>query len=117
MSRSMDLIRLVVLKVCTDDPNGPIDGYGDDDITFHRQQAIEMRLLRGVVDYESDTRYPVLSLAVVTGVTSAGHDLIDTIRSDTNWNKVKEFLMATGKQVTLETVMHAVRELFRSGGS
>ena len=112
----MNLIRLVVLKACTDDANGRIDGHTADEIMYHRQQAIEMGLLKGVVDYDSDTRYPVLSLVHVIGVTAEGHNFIDVIRSDTNWSKVKEFLMASGKQVTFETVMQAIRELFRGVG-
>ena len=49
MSPNMDLIRLVVLKACTDDPNGVIDGYGDDEIKYHRKLAIEKGLLTGFV--------------------------------------------------------------------
>lgn len=116
MNRDMDLIRLVLLKACTDDPNGAIDGYGDDEIRYHRKLAIEKGLLTGFVMESHDRPSRIPRNVVVKDVTWEGHDFIDAIRSDTNWNKVKEFLMAAGKQVTLETVMQAIREIFRNVG-
>lgn len=32
MTRNMDLIRLALLKVEQNDPNGPIEGYADEEI-------------------------------------------------------------------------------------
>jgi hypothetical protein len=46
------------------------------------------------------------------GVPWAGHDFIDAIESDSNWEKVKAFLKETGMQLTIETIKYAIGKLF-----
>lgn len=41
-----------------------------------------------------------------------GHDFIEAIRSDTNWQKAKDFVSKAGKVVTMETIQIAVQRLF-----
>ena len=48
----------------------------------------------------------------VKSITWEGHDFLDGIKSDSNWNKVKEYLKKGGKIITLETVKAAVKSLF-----
>lgn len=107
----MDLIRLVVLQACTDKPNGPIEGFNDDEIKYHRKLAIEKGLLEGLVRESHDKPTRIPACVVVRDVTWAGHDFIDAIKSDAHWNKVKDYLTATGKQLTIETILFAIRKL------
>lgn len=110
----MDLIRAVVLKAAEGDANGAIPGYTEDEVNYHRALAIQKGLLEGrVLEDNSMTDIPVD--VIVLGVPWAGHDFIDAIESDSNWEKVKAFLAETGKQITIETVKYAVGRLFGAG--
>jgi hypothetical protein len=108
----MELIRLVLLKAQADDPNGPIEGYTEDEISYHRKHAKEMGLLEAVILESSDRPSPVPAVAIVKDLTPAGHDFIDAIQSESNWSKVKDYLRAGGKQITIETIKAAIRALF-----
>lgn len=116
MKRDMDLIRAVILKAVERDANGAIPGYTEDEINYHRALAIQKGLLEGrVLEDNSMTDIPVD--VIVLGVPWAGHDFIDAIESDSNWEKVKAFLKETGKQLTIETVKFAIGRLFGAGAS
>lgn len=112
MKRDMELIRLVLLKAQDDDRNGPIKGYTEDEIKYHRKQAKEAGLIEAIVLESSDKPSPVPANVVVRDLTWAGHDFIDGIQSESNWNKVKDYLRAGGKQITVETIKAAIRALF-----
>nr|ART38034.1 F102 [uncultured bacterium] len=112
MMRDMDLIRLIVLKVDQNDPNGPIEGYTKDEIKYNCMQAIEMGLLKGKVLKDSRRSTPVPANVLLEDLTPAGHDFIDGIQSESNWHKVKDYLLAGGKQITIETIKAAIRALF-----
>jgi hypothetical protein len=112
MTRNMDLIRLILLKVEQNDPNGPINGYSEDEIRYHRKLAIDKGLLKGHVLEDPRRSSPVPANVSVEDLTWEGHDFIDGIQSDSNWNKVKDYLLAGGKQITIETIKFAIRALF-----
>lgn len=37
----------------------------------------------------------------------AGHEFLDNIRSDTNWNKIKTLIKSKGGELTFETIKAA----------
>lgn len=39
----------------------------------------------------------------------------DAVETDTKWNKIKDFLLKAGKDLTIETIKHAAKELFGFG--
>lgn len=109
MARNMDLTRLILLKVEQNDPNGPIEGYADEEIKYNRMQAIEMGLLKGRVLRDSQRSTQVPANVLVEDFTPTGHDFLDAIKSDSNWKKVKDYLLAGGKKITIETIKAAIR--------
>jgi hypothetical protein len=60
---------------------------------LHDAGYIEARFLRG----SSLT-------AIMLKTTYAGHDLLDTIRSDGTWNKIKEVAKSKGLELTFDVV-------------
>lgn len=115
MKRDMDLIRAVVIKAVEGDANGAIPGYTEDEIKYHRALAVEKGLLEGRVMDDNSSMTDVPLAVIVVGVSWAGHDFIDAIESDSNWEKVKAFLKETGKQLTIETIKYAIGRLFGAG--
>ena len=117
MKRDMDLIRAVLLKAQQSDPNGTIDGRTDDELKYHRALAIDAGLLKGSVVKDNTKGTEIPAAVMVKDLTWEGHDLLDAIENDSNWVKVKEFLRSAGKQLTIETIKFAVKQLFGIGGS
>lgn len=76
----MDSIRLVMLEAKQGNLNGPIEGYMKDELKSHRQQAIEMGLLKGSVLEEVRRPSSVPADVHVEGLTPAGHDFINRIQ-------------------------------------
>ena len=52
MKRSMELIRKVLLAAQDGDRNGPIEGYPDDALMYHRALSIKAGLLKGPIAAE-----------------------------------------------------------------
>lgn len=113
MKRDMELIRTVLLMAESGRQNADVVGYSEDQVKYHRALAIEAGLLKGQVlkDYQSMTEIP--AAVMVRDLTWGGHDFLDAIASDTNWAKVKDYLAAGGKQLTIDTIKYAVVQLFR----
>jgi hypothetical protein len=115
MKRDMELIRKVLLAVQDGRHNLPIESYSDDEIKYHRALAIEKKLVDGRIMKDNSKFSDVPAEVNVIKLTWAGHDFIDAITSDSDWQKVKDFLKDAGKQITLDTVKVAVAQLFRYG--
>lgn len=112
MKRDMDLIRFVLLEARSGNPNGEIYGYDDDDLKYHRKLAIEFGLLEGKVQDNHTDKTNIPAAVFVKDLTWTGHDLLDSIESDTNWFKVKSFLLESGKTITIEAIKNTVKCLF-----
>lgn len=53
----------------------------------------------------SSTSDGAIHAAVVLRMTNAGHELLDTIRSDTVWTKIKHQSKSRGLELTFDLVM------------
>ena len=116
MKRDMELVRKVLLAVQNEDQNQPIDGYTEDQILYHKELVIRSGFAEGAILPDLSRATEVPAEVYIRKLTWEGHDFIDAIADESNWNKVKEFLSDAGKQVTIETVKVAVSQLFGFGG-
>jgi hypothetical protein len=112
MKRDMDLVRRILLFVQEGSPNSSIDGYSDGAVKYHRALVIEAGLAEGTVMSNNITPTEVPAAVALRKLTWEGHDFIEAIESDGNWVKVKAFLAEAGKQLTVETVKFAAKQLF-----
>ena len=113
MKRNIDLIRLILLETQKGNPNGEINEYDEDSLKYHRKLAIDAGLLEGKIQNNMSNTSNVPSAVFVKDLSWAGHDFLDSIESDTNWFKVKNFIQESGKTVTLETIKYGVKALFQ----
>jgi len=109
MKRDMELIRKILLAVEDGQSNSSMEGFSDDEVKYHSALAIEAGLVDGAV-LRSNTEIP--ASIMIHKLTMAGHDFVDVIISESNWQRVKEFLKDAGKQVTIETIKAAVSHIF-----
>lgn len=115
MKRDMELVRKVLIAVENGQTNAPIDGYDEDTIKYHKALVIEAGLAEGSTLKSGTGNREIPAAVMLIKLTWAGHDFVDAIASESNWTKVKAFLLEAGKQVTIETVKAAVVHLFGFG--
>ena len=117
MRRDMELIRLILLKCQDGTPNVEIEGWDDAAVRYHRKVVIDAGLAEGIVklDYTTPTDVPVS--VMLNSLTWRGHDFLEPIRSESNWVQIKRTLMSSGRELSIEMVKLAVREIVgRVGG-
>lgn len=107
MQRNMDLIRQVILNVECGSPYPEIVGFTPQAIKYHQMLAIEAGLLNGKHGKYQENATEIPSFVIIQDVTWEGHNFIEAIRDDTNWNKIKSYLVQQGKQITIETIKSA----------
>ncbi|WP_159016603.1 DUF2513 domain-containing protein [Cognatiluteimonas profundi] len=115
MQRDMDLLRQIVLSAEAGPPFPAIGGYTEDAIKYHKMLAIEAGLIHGKWLRDNTRITEIPATVMVTDVTWEGHDFLQAIRDEANWGKVKTFLAASGKQLSIEMIKVAVRSLFGPG--
>lgn len=70
-----------------------------------------MGLLKGHVLPDFRRSSPIPANVHVEDLTPTGHDFLDTIKSESNWHKVKDYLRAAGKQLSIEAIKATIRAL------
>lgn len=110
MKRDMELVRKILLAMEASDKNNftlpshpQIEGYKSDQIEYHMRIMANANLLHyekeievqeintgGMIPHKSKWTYERFYL------DWRGHEFIETIRDDTQWNKVKETMTKAG---------------------
>jgi hypothetical protein len=116
MQRDMELVRKIMLSVESGDLRGSVEGYNENILKYHQAQLIDAGLLEGKTKYSlsivpTEIPYGV----VIRKITWEGHDFLDAVRADTKWAKIKAFLASAGKDLTIETIKIAAKQLFSFG--
>lgn len=106
MRRENELIRVLMLYLESADRvvtgKHHVDGYTADQVSYHLAQIIDSGLAVGTVNYSVGNEDPTIPVAVmVTRLTPSGHDLIESIRNDTVWKKVKSKSAEVGGDISI----------------
>ena len=101
-----------MLNVECGPPYPEIVGFTPQAIKYHQMLAIEAGLLNGTHGKYSENATEIPSFVNIQDVTWEGHNFIDAIREDNNWNKIKNYLVEQGKQLSIETILKAATILF-----
>lgn len=106
MKRDMELVRKILFKIeedyiSTAIINLQIEGCDMETIAYHCDILSEAGLISSYNPrYSSDGIY----FFTVGHLTWDGHDLLDKIRSETIWNKVKTTIKRKGLPMILDTI-------------
>ncbi|MBO2650464.1 DUF2513 domain-containing protein [Shewanella algae] len=114
MKRDMELIRAIILKVQDDSFSIKMEGYTEDEVKYHTKMAIEAGLVEGKVQNNFSNRTNIPSSVIAKDLTWSGHDLAESIASDTNWNKVKDYAKESGKILSIEVIKQSAKMLFQT---
>ncbi len=110
MKRDWEIIRTILLRL--EDAHLPNTVLNAKEITEHPEQevAYNMRLLSqaGFIEamiMETHDGSGAIDTAVAKHMTNTGHELLDTIRDDTIWSKVKDAFQSKGLEMTFDLVL------------
>jgi hypothetical protein len=94
MKRNMDLIRLLLMRSEGDESARDACGkYTGEELGYHVQLMLDVGLVEGEAFSRADGEF---NGAVVTRLTWAGHDFLETVRDDSLWKKAKENVLKPG---------------------
>ena len=104
MKRDMELIRQILQNAeALEFVNGqPCKKYTAKSVEEAYQ--IQLMLDAGLVEAEVMTTAGIPSNAILRRITWAGHDFLDAVRADTNWNKIKKNVIKPGASFTFSLV-------------
>jgi hypothetical protein len=119
MKRDWEIIRAVLLKLeeaptaNTNLTPGKLSEFSEQEVAYN------MRLLdqAGYVNakfLESKSGNGAIHAAIVTNMTNAGHELLDTIRSESVWSKTKETFKSKGLDMTFDLVISVGKKIIES---
>ncbi|MCR3969462.1 DUF2513 domain-containing protein [Aeromonas veronii] len=115
MKRNWDTIRLILTKVEGKHDSSyalllqhfePFDNLDQFEISYHVRLMLEIGLIEGKIDGPVGGGKP--ATFVILRLTWAGHEFLDSIRSDTVWSKTKETFVSRGLDMTFETIKTVV---------
>ena len=116
MTRNWDLIRKIL--VLLEESTTPKTVISDKDLTEYPEQdvAYNIRLLSeaGYIEADISESNSRIHLALARRLTNTGHDLLDTIRDDTVWEKIKYKFESKGIDMTFELVMSVGKTIIAS---
>jgi Hypothetical protein (DUF2513) len=119
MTRNWTIIREILL--CLEAAPTPTTYLNARDLTDFPEQevAYNMRLLLeadciNAKIKESSTGNNLIALAQATRLTNLGHDLLDTIRNETVWNKIQDTFKSNGIDMTIDLVLSVGRKIIET---
>ena len=112
MKKDMELIRKILIALeDTEIVQGWVplsfDGYSEELISYQ----IKILAEKGIISAENVSNLTGFKWHAKS-LNGPGHDYLDAIRDDTRWQRVKEWVKASGKILTLEAIKEAGKALF-----
>lgn len=109
MIKNWTIIREILLKLeAANTPNTVLDAknlppYPEQEVAYNMRLLVDAGYVKGNILDSSDGGGLIAS-ALVRSLTNNGHELLETIRNDTVWNKVQEIFKTKGVEMTFDLV-------------
>lgn len=119
MIRNWEIIREILLRLeSTNTPNANVNANSFDELP-EQEVAYNMRLLSEAGYIEAIIKNSTsgdgkIKAALARRLMNAGHDLLDTIRNESVWNKVKEKFASNGLDMTFDLVMRVGKKIIEA---
>ena len=115
MKRDIDLLRLVLLQVeAVGDPDEPlihslgVQGMDQAIVNEHVKLLIESGYLEGEIKYSTNNR---ILLTAIRGLTPKAYDLLDNIRNNELWQRIRERIATTTGTASLPIIEHFAHQV------
>lgn len=122
MKRDWTIIRQILLKLeesptpSTEIRAEQFESLDTQSVAYNMRLLAEAGLIEAIIR-DSMSQPGIISTAIARRLTNAGHELLDTIRSDTLWEKIKstftekamdmsiDLVLSVGKKVAEQTLL------------
>lgn len=109
MVRNFDLYRAILqrLEDC-ETPNSAVNAkdfspYGEQEVAHHMRMLDEKGLIKANI-IESSEGNNLIDAALARRITDSGYDLLDSMRNDTLWTKIKAHFKERSVDMTIDLV-------------
>lgn len=110
MKRDWDTVRRILTRL-EEMPSGelrPDDFADDEDVTnYHMNLLIEARLVEGACQVSRTN----INRCKLTRLTWNGHELLDSIRRDSIWNRIKTKAQEKGIDMTFDVIAALAKQV------
>lgn len=119
MTKDWTIIRAILLRLeAATTPNTVLNAK---DLPPFEEQAVayNIRLLSEAGYIKADIRDSMtgdgrIAIALARRLTNSGHELLDTIRSDTVWRKIQQKFRTSGVEMTFDAVIMVGKKVMES---
>ena len=109
MKRNYDLIRDLLLEL--EGEQIDLNSYSKEQVLYHKAYLCKECLAEGKLHYPSTTFSEIPDHVILRNLTAKGHDLIDEIKDENKWNKVKTWIKDAGKTISIELIKIALTKI------
>jgi len=115
MRKDVDLIRLLLLEL-EGEESVDLSEFTTDQINYHKALVVQAGFAEGIINYSTsnDARPDIPDLAILTRLTYAGHEFLDSSKNEKVWNKAKEMVQRNGLALTIEAMKIALGEVIKT---
>ena len=115
MKRDIDLLRAILLHVeAIGDPDEPlihslaVEGMDQALVNEHVKLLIESGYLEGEIKFSTNNR---ILLTAIRGLTPKAYDLLDNIRNNELWQRIRERIATTTGTASLPIIEHFAHQV------
>jgi hypothetical protein len=119
MVRNWTIIRAILLKLEeAKTPNTVLNAnnlppFSEQDVAYNMRLLSEAGYIKANIR-ESSRGDGAIAAALARSLSNSGHELLDTIRSDTVWNKVQDKFKSSGVEMTFDLVLSVGKKIMES---
>lgn len=118
MKRDWEIIREVLTKLeDLETPNSAIDAanfnYPEQNVAYNMRLLHDSDYIKAKI-LESTEGDNLIHAALATTLTNSGHELLDIIRNDSIWAKIKEKFKSSGIEMTFDLVLSTGKKIMES---
>lgn len=119
MTRNWEAIREILLRLeSTSTPNASVnaksfDGFSEQDVAYNMRLLSEAGYIQAKI-MSSSAGDGQINLALAIRLTNSGHDLLDTMRNESVWSKVKERFASNGIEMSFDLVVSVGKKIIEA---
>ena len=110
MVKNWDIIRAILLRLESSETANTalnandVPNYSEQAVAYNMRLLSEAGYIKADID-ESNFGDGHIALALASRLTNSGHELLDTIRAESVWGKVKDTFKTKGVEMTFDLVI------------
>ena len=119
MKKNWEVIREILIRLeSSPTPNTALNaksfpGYSEQEVAYHMRLLNDAGYVKANI-LESRSGDGHIAAALARQLTNSGHDLLDTIRNDTVWSKVKDKFATSGVEMTFDLIILTGKKIMES---